>query len=198
MVQRFGRRLGALVAAGVRSGVTISACVSPPDAVNVRRAAVSGDVGSTIVRRGFGYATSTTAWLAGIALLVLLSVGCRGGEQKSSDPIGTSTAALCSTDGGGSDAGGDAGSHSVNGGIAASPVIGSFGVYATESILLNANSTISDCTVGVEKTTGPFLSGGVAAYFNADSSILDERDVVRRQRLPERWLDAFAPSTRVP
>jgi hypothetical protein len=62
----------------------------------------------------------------------------------------------------GTDAGADSG---------APPSIGSFAVYATESIELNSGALITGCNVGVEGTAGPFLSGGVAAYFNSGGEI---------------------------
>jgi hypothetical protein len=51
------------------------------------------------------------------------------------------------------------------------PAIGSFAVYATDAILMDANSLVTGCNVGVESTTGPFLSGNVAAYFNGGAQI---------------------------
>ena len=50
------------------------------------------------------------------------------------------------------------------------PTIGSFAVYATEAIELNSGALITGCNVGVENTTGPFLGGGAAAYFNSGAT----------------------------
>ena len=52
-----------------------------------------------------------------------------------------------------------------------SPSIGSFALYATEAIELNSTSLVTGCNVGVENTTGPFLAGGAAAYFNSGATI---------------------------
>ena len=49
----------------------------------------------------------------------------------------------------------------------ASPSIGAFAVYATEAIEMNGGALVTGCSVGVENTTGPFLGGGAAAYFNS-------------------------------
>ena len=96
----------------------------------------------------------------------LFAGGCRSrGESPAGEAIGTSAAPL--TADAGSDAGHDAGTDAGT----ASPALGSFGVYATQSILLNANALVTGCNVGVEYATGPYLNGGVAAYLNADSSI---------------------------
>ena len=53
----------------------------------------------------------------------------------------------------------------------ASPSIGAFALYATEAIELNSGALVTGCSVGVENTTGPFLSGGAAAYFNSGATI---------------------------
>ena len=73
------------------------------------------------------------------------------------EPVETTAAALSG------DSGSDAGP--------ASPGIGSFAVYATEALEMNSNALITGCNVGVENTTGPFLGGGVAAYFNSGATI---------------------------
>ena len=92
--------------------------------------------------------------------------GCKSqassGVPESPEPVATSVAAL-SCDGG-TDGATDAGPP-------ASPNIGSFAVYATEALEMNSGALITGCSVGVENTTGPFLGGGAAAYFNSGAQI---------------------------
>ena len=63
----------------------------------------------------------------------------------------------------------------------ASPSIGSFALYATEAIELNSTSLVTGCNIGVENTTGPFLGGGAAAYFNSGATI-------QSSQTPYAWL----------
>ena len=94
-----------------------------------------------------------------LAALLLLS-SCQGGENSLpivDEPVGTTAAALSG------DSGSDAGP--------ASPSIGSFAVYVTEAIEMNSGALVTGCNVGVQNTTGPFLGGGAAAYFNSGATI---------------------------
>ena len=104
----------------------------------------------------------------GLVLLALLGAGCSSSSSDSTTPATNTALSLQQKlaiesnplgDGGASDAG------------PASPSIGSFAVYATEALLMNGGATVTGCSVGVENTTGPFLSGGAAAYFNSGASI---------------------------
>ncbi|MGO8993295.1 MAG: hypothetical protein ACLQVI_08190, partial [Polyangiaceae bacterium] len=36
---------------------------------------------------------------------------------------------------------------------------------------MNSGALVTGCNVGVENTTGPFLGGGAAAYFNSGAKI---------------------------
>ena len=105
--------------------------------------------------RAFG-ATLVCRGLFGLATLFLF-LGCQSHDPNPvvDEPVGTSAAAL-STD---------------SGGTPASPSIGSFAVYATEAVELNAGSLVTGCNVGVENQTGPFLAGGASAYFNGAATI---------------------------
>lgn len=90
---------------------------------------------------------------------LVLAQGCARPEPSPSaeGPVGSSAQALS----------GDSGSDAAP----ISPSIGAFAVYATEALEMNAGSLITGCNVGVEKSTGPFLGGGAAAYFNSGASI---------------------------
>ena len=105
----------------------------------------------------------TRVGLQSVVVLVAVVLGASGCKSQAStevpnERVATTAAALSG------DSGTDAGPP-------ASPSIGSFAVYATEAAEFNANSLVTGCSVGVENTTGPFLAGGAAAYFNSGATI---------------------------
>ena len=98
--------------------------------------------------------------VAAVLVGVLAASGCKSPPEPTEapgEPVATTAAALSP------DSGSDAGP--------ASPSIGSFALYATEAIEFNSGSLVTGCSVGVENTTGPFLGGGAAAYFNSGAKI---------------------------
>ena len=125
----------------------------------------------------------TWAALAAIVIAVLGTAGCNNASQDDAKPSLVTHERL------------DFASNPLGDGAApdagpASPSIGAFAVYATEAIEMNGGALVTGCNVGVENTTGPFLGGGAAAYFNSGATIHprfrsrrgDVRDGVRRAR----------------
>jgi hypothetical protein len=94
-----------------------------------------------------------------LCILLLASSGCSRGTGPTAEQEATRSSSQALS----GDGGGDAGPPS--------PSIGTFAVYATEALEMSGTSLITGCNVGVENTTGPFLAGNAAAYFNSGSTI---------------------------
>jgi hypothetical protein len=102
----------------------------------------------------------TWAALAAIVIAVLGTAGCNNASQDEAKPSLVTHERL------------DFASNPLGDGAApdagpASPSIGAFAAHATEAIEMNGGALVTGCSVGVENTTGPFLGGGAAAYFNS-------------------------------
>jgi len=110
---------------------------------------------------------TTAAGLLALSLLTTMT-GCKGQSPPEgtapAESLATASAALAC------DAG-DAGPEAAADASSPSPAIGTFAIYATESVLFDDGAQVTGCNVGVEGTTGPFLGGNAAAYFNSGAKI---------------------------
>ena len=150
MAHRLGRRLGSLLLAGVVSSLAMGACISPPEAADdsvASQTGVASDEAATDAETG------------------LLPPADGNDEQPSADiPEEGADESLARPHP-------DFASMTALDAAPASPSIGAFAVYATEALEMNSGALVTGCSVGVESTTGPFLSGNAAASFNSGAKI---------------------------
>ena len=163
MAHRLARRVMTLGLVGSLSSLGGPACVAPPDDVSNAGGPLDASIGDTSAAlRGDDSEEGATP--SGPATVGETVAG--PGEDAYEPAAGPERASLVPddmhadvVDSGAADAG------------PASPSIGAFALYATEAIELNSGALVTGCSVGVENTTGPFLSGGAAAYSNSGATI---------------------------